>query len=264
MSDETKEVAVQTSALPALPDKETIREVFHDNFEGVSFAFPVIKMPTGGTPIWSVPSDEGDPEMVKELIGTILDHYPVRAYWPDAFGGGNTPPTCASLDAKTGSLPRNENGEYGDCHTCKFAQWGSGKDGRGQQCKKIHRIFLWLAGKDSIFPHLIPLPPTSAEGRYEGSFSTYVVKLGGKMKKLSDVKTKVRLIQDTNKDGIKYAKSQFFFVEDITEEEKKNVAFLRENLKLAMRSKDFELGESSEVSKNGHSADNSSDPWDSK
>jgi hypothetical protein len=261
-TEETKELTkVESSQLPALPAPDVLREVFEANFEGVSPSFAVIKMPTGGVTRWVMPSEDGEEQdMVKELVGVVLDHYPVRAYWPEEFGGGNTPPTCASLDAKTGSLPR-EGTMYGDCATCVFAQWGSGREGRGQKCKKIHRVYLWLAGNDSIFPHLIPLPPTSAEGKYEGSFSTYAVKLGGKLKKITDVKTKVKLIEDKNKDGIKYAKAQFFMAGELTEQEKKNALWLRDNLRPAMRSKPFEM-EETEVHEDKSSAASGTDPWD--
>lgn len=249
-----KELVTQKSQLPALPDENTLREVFTANFEGVQPAFEAIKIPTGGGVAWSIPGEE-EPEVAKELVGVVLDHYAARAFWPDTFSGGNLPPTCSSLNAKVGTLTRNADGEFGDCVSCKFSQWGTGKDERGQACKKIHRIYILVSGGMSIFPYLLALPPTSAEGKYEGSFSTYTVKLAGKLKKLTDVLTKVKLIQDKNRDGIAYSKAQFFQIGELSPEDKKMVAFMRDNLRTAMRSKPIEVDDYEEPREKN-------DPWE--
>jgi hypothetical protein len=270
MTDETKEVATQEKgALPALPDANTIREIFESNFEGVTPTFEVIKMPAGGATFWSVPAEEGE-DAEKELVGIVLDHYSVRAYWSAKIGPGSTvPPMCSSLDAKVGSLPRNNDGEFGDCATCKWAQFGTAKNddgtpGRGQACQFKHRVFL-LMPERGIFPYMVGLSATSASKKYEGSFSTYVVKLSSKLKKISDVKTKIKLKGDTNADNKPYALALFFQVGDLNEEEKKMSMFLREKLKSAMRQKPFEMEEAAEVETqgNGHvEPQGKKDPWD--
>lgn len=253
---ESTAVAVKESALPAMPAAEELKSVFEANFEGIVPAFAAIKIPSGGAPVWMVPTESEEPEAVKELHGVILDHYKCRAYWPEKFGGGNTPPECASLDGKTGY-------KYGKCADCKFSQWGSDEGGRGQSCKSMHRIFLLMTGSDSIFPMFISLPPTSAEGKYPGSLATYMVNLGGKLKKFHEVRTKVKLIKDKNKDGIEYSKAQFFADGDLNEDEKKQIAALREVLRPAMRSKPFEESEGPvDASKNGASSTMNADPWE--
>lgn len=258
MSDE---LTVTKSALPALPDASTMREIFEANFEGIVPTFAAIKMPSGGAPVWMVPTDEGEPEAVKEIEGVIIDHYRCRAYWPEKFGGGNTPPDCASLDGKVGF-------KYGACADCKFSQWGSGENGRGQACKSMHRVFVMRSGSDSIFPVMIPLPPTSAEGKYPGSLSTYAVALGGKLKKISDVLTRIKLISDKNKDGIAYSKAQFFIAGDLNSEEKTKIAALKKILQPAMRNKPFESdeivetnGNSSNGAPSGGGDPEKKDPW---
>ena len=215
LSAEIKELATKESALPALPSPEVLQEVFEKNFEGITPTFEVVKVPTGGGLAWTLPGDGDEQEVKKELIGVILDHYACRAYWSVQYAGGTSPPDCSSLDARKGSRDRIEvNGKpaFGECGTCQYQAWGTGKDGRGQACKKMHRVFILLSDSDSIFPLLLPLPPTSAEGRYEGGLSTYLVKLAGKLKVFDSVKTKIKLIQDKNPDGIAYFKVQFWKV----------------------------------------------------
>jgi len=233
--------------LPAIPDPKELKELFDSNFEGVTPAFEVIKIPTGGNTSWTVPTEEGEEDSQKELVGVILDHYTVRAYWPGAFSGGNAPPTCSSLNGRQGSQPRID-GEFGDCATCKWAKFGTatkpdGTPGRGQACKLKHRVFLLPLGQ-SIFPYLIPLSVMSATKKYDGSFSTYVVKLTGRLKKLREIKSRIKLIKDTNADGLEYSKALFSEVAgNLTEEEKKMTTFLAEQLKSAMRSRPFETEE---------------------
>lgn len=278
MSDESKELAVTQSALPALPDPNTLREIFETNFEGVTPSFPVIKMPTGGMTVWAVPTDEGEPDIEKELVGVVLDHYGVRTYWEGAYTSGKTPPKCFSTDLKHGSLPRNENGEFGECGThlddtdprkCKWARFGTkikqnGNAGRGQACSVRKRVFLLMPDR-SIFPFMVALSVTSATKTFDGSFSTYTVKLGGKLKKITDVTTKIKLILGgEDEDGNKYSVAAFYFVSDLNEEEKKKVDSLRTMFKPAMRNRPIEADE---AETNGNSSNGApsekKDPWDS-
>lgn len=267
--DENKDLAVTTSALPALPDPETLRNVFESNFEGITPSFEVIKIPPAGITNWEVPNEAGEADSVKELVGTILDHYSVRAYWdkPMGDGGGNTPPTCSSLNAKFGTLPRNENGEFGECATCKWAQFGTAvKDGqpkRGQACSLKHRVFLLMPDR-GILPYMVTLATTSATKKYEGSISTFVVKLAGKLKKVTDVVTRIKLIKDRNADGIEYAKAQFFVAGDLDAEDKKKIAFLKSSLGTLMRSKPFEMDEAETGGNGGGSggSEREKDPWE--
>lgn len=263
---ESKEIAVKKAAdlpaLPTLPNLQELREVFEANFEGITPTFETIKIPTGGALAWAVPGDGDEPDYEKEIQGVILDHYGCRVFWEQKYGGSGAggPPDCSSVDGKTGS-------KYGDCSKCKWSQWGTatkadGTPSRGQACKMIHRVYLWMAGKDSIFPYLLPLPPTSGQSKYDGSLQTYAVKMGAKLKKLHDVRTKLKLVADTNADGTKYAKAQFFFVGDLTAEEKAQAAFLREQLRPAMRAKPFEVDEDNAPSMANVETGAGLDPWE--
>jgi len=234
MADKKEVAKMAPSQLPAIPDPKVLGEIFKESFEGVQPAFETIKIPTGGSLAWEIPGGE-EPEIKKEFLAVILDHYPTRVYWPGDFEGGNAPPDCSSLDARIGS-------KYGECAKCEFSQWESGKNGRGQACKSVHRVYALLAGSDSIFPFLIPFPPTSSPSRggYPGSLPIYLTKIVGRMKKPSEVWTKFKLIPDKNPEGIAYSKVTCSMVSDLTDTEKKTVAFLKENLKTAMREKPFE------------------------
>jgi hypothetical protein len=259
----SNDLVTQTSALPALPEAAMLREVFESNFEGVQPSFEVIKTPPAGLTTWEVPTDSGESEPVKELVGTILDHYAVRAYWDREMGdGAGVPPTCSSLGAKQGTQPRNSNGEFGDCATCKWSQFGTavknGQAQRGQGCSLKHRVFFLMPDR-GILPYLVNLATTSATKKYEGSLSTFMVKLAGKLKKPGDVVTKIKLIKDRNAEGIEYAKAQFFVVADLSDEDKKKVGFLKNAMGPLMRSKPFEVEEAETTNGNG-----GGDPWDVK
>lgn len=260
---------VNPSQLPALPDEEALREIVGANLEGVKAAFEMIKIPTGGLTYWQVPTDTEKPEMVEEIQGVILDHYPTRVYWREKYGqgSGNQPPTCFSLNGITGSLPR-EGDEFGECATCKWAQFGTatkqdGTPARGQACNVKHRVFILMPDR-SILPYLIPLSTMSSERKYEGSFSTFAVKQLSKMRKLSDIVTKIKLAEDRNTDGIKFAKAMFFFVAELSPEEKAKIASMKALFASTMRNKPFEADEVEETG-NGHeekSERSGKDPWD--
>ena len=60
--------------------------------------FDIVKSPSGGSTVFSVPGLSGD-ESAKELTGIILDYTTPRAYWdsPDPVEG--TPPICFSSNS---------------------------------------------------------------------------------------------------------------------------------------------------------------------
>ena len=60
--------------------------------------FDVVKSPSGGSTVFSVPGLTGE-ETEKELTGIILDYTTPRAYWdtPDPVEG--TPPVCMSQNS---------------------------------------------------------------------------------------------------------------------------------------------------------------------
>lgn len=82
--------------------------------------FDMVKSPSGGSTVFSVPGLAGD-EAAKELTGIILDYTTPRAYWdsPDPVEG--TPPTCLSQNSII-----SKDGKA--CARCPYNDFGS-KDG---------------------------------------------------------------------------------------------------------------------------------------
>lgn len=244
------------SILPMIADIKDFAVTFAENCEGISPSFDTITVPSGGGLAFNIINeDSGEMAPVIELMGVVIDHHPARAYWPGAFAGGE-PPECSSNDAVTGTV-------HGLCAGCEFAQFGSetksdGSEGRGQACKFMRRVFILMAGQESVFPRMLVLPPTSASQKYDGSFSTYVVKLSGRMKKLSDVQTKVKLIQDRSADGITYSKTTFFYAGDVNDEDKAKIRAIKAGLGAAMRNKPIEAPPAS----NGAGGGKEREPWE--
>lgn len=248
--EETKEVVKIESYLPAIPSAKELQEVLGRNLEGIKAAFQTVTIPTGGGTSWQVPGDGEEAETVKEIVGVIIDHYPTRRYYREEFGGGGHPPDCYSMNGITGI-----GDPGGECLHCPLNEWKTGKDGRGKACKEVHRIFILT--KESLLPYLVALPPTSGSARYEGSFSTYMVRLASKLKAYDAVLTKLKLIQDTNPDKIKYSKACFYRVDDLSPETIESVRSLAGALKSAMREKPIDEGEVAH--ENGGAG---KDPWD--
>ena len=104
-----------------------------------SLPFDRVKIPSGGGLAFEVPGeDDENPESATEIVGVILDHHPVNAYWREKFAGGNEQPDCSSFDGKQGV--DRETGEIKDCASCPYNQFGS--DDKGKACKNVHRVFI--------------------------------------------------------------------------------------------------------------------------
>ncbi len=173
-----------------------IREIIHDNLGPMGkVQFERIKMPSSGGLTFEVTDENGEPEAAKDIVGIIVDHYPVNAYWPDSFGSGTNPPQCSALDACTGV------GDPGGlCAKCPLNQWGSDGEGRGKACKNLHRLYVLPVGE--ILPLLIAAPPTSLT-----NIAGYMRLLTSKAKKPHwAVLTRIKLEKASNKDGVSYSR----------------------------------------------------------
>ena len=163
--------------------------------EGLEINFPRVKYPTAGASFWEVPTATGDDEAIKELEGCVVFKQPVRAYWPLTQEPGKNPPTCSSLDAIT---PVDGEGRQAKiCAACPHAQWGSGKDGRGQACKKRLNTFLLRDGQD--VPTLLSLPPSALR-----TFGDYAIQLRQSRSALVAVTTVFGLTKATSGGGVEY------------------------------------------------------------
>lgn len=250
------------SALPAIPQASELRDIMAENCEGLSPQFEAITVPAGGGLSFTMLNDNGEPQPVVEIQAVIIDHYPARAYWSKSMASGTkAPPDCSSNDALRGTV-------YGSCLDCQFSKFGTeikdnGSQGRGQACKKMHRVFFMQVGQESIFPKMLVLPPTSAESKYEGSITTYAQKLTGRLKRLSGVITKIKLSTEKNAEGISYSRVMFFYGSDLSKEDTAKIGAIRDALKGAMRQKPIDEPSSTQhASQNEPQASVNNDPWE--
>ena len=167
--------------------------------------FDLVKSPSGGSTVFSVPGLSGD-EAERELTGIILDYTTPRAYWdtPDPVEG--TPPTCMSKNSLI-----SEDGK--PCAHCPFNDFGS-KDGESNAKACKESVLLFLLRPDSIFPLLVRVPVTS-----KMLFLKYTTRLVSRLTPLSSVVTRITLEKATSRAGKPYALFQFDAVSILSPEE---------------------------------------------
>lgn len=155
-----------------------------------------IKMPTGGSLKWNVPSIRGE-QTLEEIEGIIIHHRDTRAFWSKSIdeGGGGQPPDCFSEDMFNGS-----GDPGGPCAECPHNKWGSEpKAGRGKACKELKILYVLPKGR-SFLPFVFILPPTSLK-----PMQNYLLGLASEAIRSDTVTTTLKLKEATNQGGIKYA-----------------------------------------------------------
>jgi hypothetical protein len=173
--------------------------------------FDVIKSPSGGATAFTVPTMSGD-EIMKEIMGIIIDYDTPRAYWdtPDPVEG--TPPVCYSRDSLVSFDGR-------PCNRCVFNEFGSknngngsGNESNGKACKES--VAIYLLRPDNIMPIIVRVPVSS-----KLIFQRYMTRLIGHMIPACGVVTRITLEKATNKTGQPYALYNFEAVKQLTPEE---------------------------------------------
>lgn len=242
MTKKTDLMVLESVNLPAL-DSELV-SMFQDEMDGLTVDFDRVKIPSGGGLAFEVPGDDPDePDMVKEIVGVIVDQHPLNAYWEEKYTGQNNPPDCASMDGKIGVSP---NGETRECATCVFNQWGSASEGGGKACKNMRRIYILPEGE--MFPLLLTLPPTSLK-----NFANYLAKrVVGKGRRSHEVITKVTLKKATSGSGIAYSQASFALVGVLNESDAARVAEYAKSIKATTRrvevaADDYSVGSKDEL-----------------
>lgn len=201
MSQVTKK---QETALAIMkPEAKEIQDIFRENLAGGTinrFDLEAIKIPTGGDTKWQIEGADGT-KMESSFQGIIVKAHNTRAYWkPTVNDDGSEkdvlgePPDCASDDGVTG---RGSPG--GDCMSCKWSQWDTGKKGRGQACKLMRTLF--ILKPESYLPAVMNCPPSSYPTMHK-----YFTSLSTKGLRYSDVVTEFGLEGDKSADGFKFAK----------------------------------------------------------
>lgn len=156
-------VTLAPPALPAIQGEiaDMLKEALGPGESVGIFDLPSVKMPTGGSVNWELPSGES----TKVIEAVVILRHLVRAYWPGGEGNSlGNPPTCSSNDCQIGI-----GDPGGDCISCPKAEMGSavgdnGEPKRGAACKEITRLFL-LTEEDPL-PVLLALPPTSKKAAF--------------------------------------------------------------------------------------------------
>jgi hypothetical protein len=218
--------------LPALANPQEAMEIMQDNLSelGGNLRFDKVKIPSGGGLSFEIIDENGEAKPVSELVGVVLDHYPINAYWEHEFTGQNNPPDCSSMDCIVGSIM--QDGKIvgtKKCANCPHNQWGSDlKGGKGKACKNMIRVYLVQEG--SAFPILLTLPPTST-----GNWKDYMKRMAGAMKSVYGIVTRVKLEKDKNEGGIVYSKAVFSKADELKPAERQAIKAYAEQLKSAMR-----------------------------
>lgn len=189
-----------------------------------------VKMPSGGSITWSVPTLDGDVD-TKELVGVVIYSKLVRAYWTTSYdeGEGNDVPDCSSPDSTHAYPPNAEFTPPADqhpdggfaCSTCALAKFGSGDGGRGQACQQ--RRLLFMLTQNDVLPFVVSLSPTSLKAA-----SDYMLRLTRGGLPYWRVGTRVTLEKHT--DPKPHARAVFTKAFDLSEEDVKAIAEYRDAL----------------------------------
>lgn len=220
---EKNELATTAAGFDLQTISGDLAEAIAEEMDGLgSIPFDRVKIPSGGGLAFEVPGEnEESPDMTKELVGVILHHHPVNAYWAEKFQGGNEAPDCSSIDGKTGT--ERETGLIKNCADCPYNKFGP--DGSGKECKNIHRVYFLREGNP--VPLLISLPPTSLKPMRDYIGKRILLK----GMRCYDAITKITLKKDKSSGGIDFSRAVFTFVDKLTDEQREATKAMAETLK---------------------------------
>ena len=153
----TNPTGQQQFLLPAMTmDSDFTAEELAEDMDGMQMNFPRVKIPSGGSLQFEIPTGDPDnPDYAKTLTGIILFNHPNNAYWPEGDANDdNATPLCSSTDGKLGVGTPG-----GSCAVCAMNQFGSAAERRGKACKNMRVLYLLRSGE--LVPLQLSLPPTS-------------------------------------------------------------------------------------------------------
>jgi hypothetical protein len=217
-NEQSTEIATQGS-FADVAALEVVKEALADDCGDLSLPIDRIKIPSGGSTQYELPSDDTDEvETVSEIKCVILHHHPAYAYYATKYEGGNNPPDCGSFD---GALGVGTPG--GECAKCPYNVFGSG-EGQSKACKNRRMIYILREG--DIFPMALSLPTGSLK-----TFTGYVKSQLTKGRRLNGIVTKLKLKKVTNNRGIAYSQAVFAFDRVLDDKEKAVISSLTEQMK---------------------------------
>ena len=157
--------------------------------------FDVVKSPSGGSTVFSVPGLSHD-EAETELSGIILDYTTPRAYWHTPEPVEGTPPDCMSVNSIISADGKS-------CAHCPYNDFGS-KDGESNAKACKESVLLFLLRPNTILPLLVRVPVTS-----KSRFLKYTTRLAGALTPINGVVTKITLERATSRGGKPFALFKF-------------------------------------------------------
>lgn len=189
-------------------DPDDIREIFAANMGTAPLSeldLDRVVMPTGGSLFWTVPGLSGD-KPAEYIEGVIVAQGDRRVYWEQSIdeGGAGKPPDCISRDGIIGEGKIADTVPGRLCAQCPKSKYGSAKpkpgktDARGQACNQKKLLFLLREG--DVVPLVIALAPTSIS-----SMQQYALRLASQGIVIYKCVTRLKLAEDKNDDGVKYA-----------------------------------------------------------
>ncbi len=236
---------IENFELPVL--NEDIGQAMAEEMDGLSLSFPRVKIPSGGGLAFEVPGDDPEnPDAEKEIVGVIVDHHPVNAYWSGKYSGANNPPDCSSMDGKVGVS--SDKGQR-PCNSCPLNAWGTAEDGRGKACKNMHRVYVLREGE--MLPLLLTLPPTSLK-----NLSDYLaLRIVSRGMRSYGVVTKISLKKAQNADGINYSQAVFTLAGKLSPEQYTAMAEYSKGIKVLTRQLAVEADEYMQTTQTASSND---------
>lgn len=229
------EVTVQSEAFDLVTLTGEMAAAVAEEMDGLgTIPFDRVKIPSGGGLAFEIPGeDEDNPETTSEILGVIVLHHPVNAYWANKYAGGNEQPDCSSYDGKQGV--DRATGAVKNCANCPYNQFGSDTSGSGgKACKNVHRVYILRAGNP--VPLIISLPPTSLKGMRDYIGKRVLLK----GLRCYDVITKITLKKEQNANGIKYSRAVFTMAGKLTPEQAKAAKAMAESIKLIDKNIDID------------------------
>lgn len=200
MSKEKNELAVIEEFQIPVITSGNLADIIAEEMDGLNLSFDRVKVPSGGGLAFEIPTEDGDTDVQKEIVGVIVGHSPENVYYATQYEGGNELPDCVATDGKLGV-----GNPGGDCLSCPYNEWGSGEDGIGKACQNRHKVFILRNGE--LFPLMLALPVTSVK-----NFSDFIKRNVMKGRRSYEFITKVGLSKDKSKGGIEYSKCVFSLV----------------------------------------------------
>lgn len=241
-------IKIENANFDLVPFNAETAQTIAEELDGLDgFRFDEVKIPSGGSLAFELPSDDPDnPETATSITGIIAYHHSANARWEGNYTGDadSNAPVCISYDGVLGF----NNGTCTECKECPFNQFGSDESGVGKACKNMKRVYILRSGE--LLPLVLVLPPTSIR-----PFREYLGRLVKRGKKPSGVITKITLKKEKSQSGIVYSRVALEKVAELSPDEQAAVVGIRKDLEAFLEAQThLPQGEASEPAESSQSA----------